>query len=263
MNHRIATAALTAALLAAPLTAARKLTDEDRIEIIRGLSAEYATVKIAIPRSKKPLPYKSTGQWDKAKWSEAGRENGPAARVGDLVQITRVSIHKDNIELEINGGFRTGPKWYERVQVGMGSRTSPVSQGSNPTAGTIVALEFDGEVPPLEVKEFKKLLKPLLDFDKHSATENYLDSLPPPIQAAIKEKRALEGMDRDQVLMALGKPRHKMRETKEGVELEDWIYGEAPGKVTFVTFNGNKVVKVKEAYAGLGGSTAEPLKPPV
>ncbi len=264
MNHRFSAFAVAATLLAPSLyPAPRKLTDEDRIEILRGLTAEYATVKLAIPRSKKPLRYESTGTWDKAKWSEAGRESGPAARVGDLVQITKVGINKDNIELEINGGFRTGPKWHERIQVGMGSRTSPVSQGSNPKAGTIIALYFDGEVPPLEVKEFKKLLKPLLDFDKHSATENYLDSLPAPIQAAIKEKRALEGMDRDQVLLALGKPRHKMRETKEGVELEDWIYGEAPGKITFVTFNGNKVVKVKDAYAGLGGSTAPPLKPPV
>jgi hypothetical protein len=263
MNRRFWICAAAAAVLVPQLTAARKLTDEDRIEIIRGLTAEYATVRIAIPRSKKALPFQNNGQWDKAAWSEAGRENGPAARVGDLVQITKVTIHKDNLELEINGGFRTGPKWYERVQVGMGSRTSPVSQGSMPTAGTIIALKFDDEVPPLEIKEFKKMLKPLLDFDKHSATENYLDSLPAPIQAAIQEKRAVEGMDRDQVLMALGKPRHKMRETKDGTELEDWIYGEAPGRITFVTFNGNKVVRVKEAYAGLGGSTAEPLKPPV
>jgi hypothetical protein len=47
----------------------------------------------------------------------------------------------------------------------------------------------------------------------------------------------------------------------DGEELEDWIYGLPPGRITFVTFNGNKVKKVKESYAGLGGSTAEPLKP--
>jgi hypothetical protein len=37
------------------------------------------------------------------------------------------------------------------------------------------------------------------------------------------------------------------------------MYGRAPGKLTFVTFEGNKVVKVKELYAGLGGSTAADL----
>jgi hypothetical protein len=64
-------------------------------------------------------------------------------------------------------------------------------------------------------------------------------------------------MDRDQVLMALGRPTHKSRETKDGIDYEDWIYGTPPGRVTFVTFSGPKVVKVKETYAGLGGSVAE------
>ena len=50
-----------------------------------------------------------------------------------------------------------------------------------------------------------------------------------------------------------------MRETRTASRLEDWIYGQPPGKITFVTFAGSKVVKVKEMYAGLGGSVAEPL----
>lgn len=239
----------------------RKLTPEDRIEIIRGLTAEYATAKIAIPRSKKALPVNSDGTVDKAKWGEAGNEFGPAAKVGDIVQVTKVEVGGDSIELELNGGFKTGPKWHERIQLGTGNRTTPISQGSQPTAGSLLSLRFEGGVPPLEIKEYKKMLAAVLDFEKRSATENYLESLPPPIQAAIKEKRALEGMDRDQVLMALGRPRHKQRETKDGTELEDWIYGQPPGKITFVTFEGSKVSKVKEAYAGLGGSTADPLKP--
>lgn len=253
--------ALAAAAALTLHAAGRKLTPEDRLEIIRGLQAEYATAKVAIPKAKRPLTFSSKGTWDKAKWVETGRENGPAARVGDTVQVTRVEINGDNIELELNGGFRTGPKWHERIQVGMGSRTAPVGQGSAPTAGTVIALEFEGGVPALEVKEYKKLLAPILDFEKKSVTENYLDSLPPPMQAAIKEKRAIEGMDRDQVLMAMGRPRHKQRETKDGTEFEDWIYGEPPGKISFVTFSNGKVVKVKDAYAGLGGSTAPPLTP--
>src|SRR5262245_15063336 len=73
--------------------AVRKLTHEDRIEIIRGLSSEYATVKAGLPRSKKPLEFSSNGTWDKAKWAEVGRENGPAARTGDVVQVTKVEIN--------------------------------------------------------------------------------------------------------------------------------------------------------------------------
>ena len=105
------------------------------------------------------------------------------------------------------------------------------------------------------------MLAPVLDFEKHSATEQAIDNMPPEIKQAVKENRAIEGMDRDQVIMAIGKPRTKTREIKDGIETEDWIYGLPPGKITFVTFNGSKVTKVKEAYADVGGSTAAPLPP--
>ena len=54
----------------------------------------------------------------------------------------------------------------------------------------------------------------------------------------------------------MGRPTRKSRETKEGQEIEDWIYGEPPGRITFVTFTSGKVIFVKETYAGLGGSIA-------
>ena len=60
---------------------AEKLTVEDKIELTRGLTAEYATAKIQLPRSKKALDVQENGTYDKATWSDAGRENGPAARV--------------------------------------------------------------------------------------------------------------------------------------------------------------------------------------
>lgn len=231
----------------------RKLTPEERVLLIRGLTAEYATVKALLPRSKKPLEIESNGSYDKQRWEEAGREFGPAARVGDLVGISKVEIEGDKLVLEINGGFKGGRKWYERIQVGTGTRTSPIATGqSNAMAGTSIALMFRKPLPPLKPEEVKKILAPVLDFEKRSATQNYVESLPPEVQKAVKEKRALEGMDRDQVLLALGRPVRKVRETKDGEELEDWIYGTPPGRIVFVTFNGNKVIKVKETYAGLG-----------
>ena len=47
---------------------------------------------------------------------------------------------------------------------------------------------------------------------------------------------------------------------KDGAELEDWVYGTTPGKIVFVTFDGSKVVKVKEEYAGLGTDVGEVKK---
>ena len=206
----------------------------------------------------------SDGTYDKAKWQEMGRELGPAARVGDLVQITRVSIEGERIVLEVNNGLKKGGHWYDHVEVGMGGSTAPVNQNgqTNAPGGTYIALNFEGKhLPPVTSAEIKKMLTPILDFEKHSATENYVDKLPEPVQKAIKQNKAIEGMDREQVLLALGKPRHKERGLKEGEETEDWIYGQPPGKITFVTFNGSKVVKVHEAYADIGGSTANPLPP--
>lgn len=221
-------------------------------------------MKTYLPRSKKALQVRSDGTWDKADWIETGREFGPVARTGDLVQVTKVEIEKDRVVLQINGGLNTKGKWYERIEGGMGSgtRTVPLSKGSTRAAGTTIAVVFPERIPPVKASDIKKILQPVLDFDKRSATESYFDTLPPEIQEAIKARRAEVGMNRDQVLMAVGRPRDRLRESVDGMETEDWIYGQPPGKITFVTFANGKVIKVKDAYAGLGGSTAPPLKPP-
>lgn len=254
----------SALCLGAPAFAGEpKLTEQDRVEILRGMMAEYATVKAYLPMSKKPLPFDSKGTFDKKQWEQMGRQLGPAARVGDQVQVTQVTIETDRIILEINHGLRSRGSWKDRVQIGVGGATAPISQPSDANApgGTYIALMFDQHVPPIKSVELKKMLAPVLDFDKHSATENYVERLPEPVQKAIKSNKVIEGMDRDEVLMAMGKPRHKERGLQDGVETEDWVYGFPPGKITFVTFNGSKVVKVKEAYADIGGSTAMPNPP--
>ncbi len=242
----------------------KKLTEDGRVEILRGLMAEYATVKAFLPRSPKPLPFQSTGLWDKDLWARIGQQYGPAARLGDLVQITHISIEDDKIVFVINGGMKGKGNWRDHVQVGM---AGPVSGGvsqvntqqTSAPSGTTLALLFGQPVPALKADDIKKILAPVLVFDKESATENYVDTLPEPVQNAIKSNKVILGMNRDQVLLALGKPRHKERsETKEGAEIEDWIYGDPPGKIMFITFTGSKVTKINEAYANLGGSTAQP-----
>jgi hypothetical protein len=250
--------------LAAAYASDKKLTEDDRIELLRGLMAEYATVKALLPRSPKPLPFQSTGLWDKQFWEQTAQKYGPAARLGDLVQITHVSIEDDKIVFEINGGMKGKGHWRDHVQIGM---SGPVSGGASQVntqqtsapSGTTLALLFGGAIPALKADDIKKILAPVLDFQKETATANYVETLPEPVQKAIKANKAMIGMDRDQVLLAMGKPRHKERTvTKDGTETEDWIYGEPPGKITFITFAGSKVIKIDEAYADLGGSTATP-----
>jgi hypothetical protein len=252
----IATAAI--AMVLPSVSLANKLTFEDRIELTRGLSSEYATVKVLLPRSKKPLEFESSGTWDKKQWDEAAQQTGPAARTGDVVQITKINIEDDKLVLEINGGLKRGGHWYDHVQIGMGTGTAPVSKGdSNATSGTYIAVLFHKPLEPMKAAEVKKMLAPILDFEKRSAADLYADTLPPETKKAIQEKRVEVGMTRDQVVLAVGRPAHKSRETKDGVEVEDWVFGAPPGKITFVTFGGDKVTKVKEEYAGLGSEVAD------
>jgi hypothetical protein len=255
---------LLSALAPFAARADQKLTEDERVEILRGVMSEYATVKAFLPRSKKPLPFDASGQWDKQVWAQAGQQFGPAARVGDLVQITHLDIENDRIVLEINNGMRGkgGGGWRDHVQVGVGPTMAPINrqQNSNSPGGTSIALLFNGPIPSVKADDIKKILTPVLDFDTQSAAGNYVEKLPEPIQKAIKGNKVIVGMDRDEVLLALGKPRHKERNvTNDGTETEDWIYGDPPGKITFVTFTGSKVSAVKEAYADIGGSTAPPL----
>jgi hypothetical protein len=255
---RVSTAFFAVLLTLAPLLgAAEKLTEPDRIELMRGLLAEYATVKQLLPRAKKALPFEATGSYDKKEWEAASHEFGPAGRVGDLVQITKVGIETDKLVLQINGGFNGGRKWYDSAQIGGGvnggGRMSPLGKGdSNAPGGTTIEILFHKPLEPMKAAEVKKMLASVLDFEKRSATELYAEVLPPEVKTAIHDKKVIEGMDRDQVLLSLGRPTHKSREVKDGIELEDWVFGQPPGKITFVTFNGSKVIKVKEEYAGLG-----------
>jgi len=209
-----------------------------------------------LPRSKQALPFESTGSYDKKTWQAASREYGPAGRVGDLVQVSKVSIEADKLVLQINGGFNGGRKWYSGAQIGGGiggGAMNPISRGdSSAPGGTTIAILFHKPLEPMKAAEVKKMLAPVLDFEKRTATALYSEVLPPEVKTAIHDKKVIEGMDRDEVLLALGRPAHKSREVKDGLELEDWVFGQPPGKITFVTFNGGKVIKVKEAYAGLG-----------
>ena len=84
----IAIVTLAPALLPA---GGNKLTWEDRVELTRGLTAEYATVKVLLPRSKKALEFESKGDYDKRQWTEIARESGPAAS-REPAQATRTRL---------------------------------------------------------------------------------------------------------------------------------------------------------------------------
>jgi hypothetical protein len=238
----------------------RKLSQDQRVELLRGLSSEYATAKVILPRSRKALPFEENGTWDKKTWDQAFHKDGQAARAGDIVQVTKVDVDDDAITLQLNNGLKKSGSWRDRVQISVGGVTPGQGnpQASNqPNKGTAIVLKFKDSIGDVTSAQVKKMLAPVLDFEKHSASENYIDTLPPETQQAIKEKKAVEGMDQEAVILALGRPLRKTREIKDDVEQETWQFGEPPGRVTFVTFAGSKVIRVRDTYAAMGGSVAQ------
>ena len=123
--------------------------------------------------------------------------------------------------------------------------------------GTSIEIKFPDSIADIDSAAVKKILAGVLNFDKHTAIETYLESLPAPIKEAVKAQKVIVGMDREQVLLAVGAPVNKVRETKDDVDYEDYIYGKPPGIVRFVTFAGSKVSKIDEYYVGIGAAAAD------
>lgn len=248
----------------APTAAAQEMTPKARMAILRGMIAEYATLRVALPRGEKGLQLSAEGEIDQDSLMREITQHGSAATPNNLVQITNIAFRNKEIVFEINGGGKKKTKWTDRIEVGMGSRTTPLTapDGKTPT-GSAITIEFSAKLPELTTDELKALLNPVLDFTPVNPLQTINVPVPPEFQKAIEDKQAVEGMSRDIVLAALGPPDHKVREMKDGVEQEDWIYGKPPLKVVFVTFEDDQVVKVEEHQGGVHGSVQTyPKQPP-
>jgi hypothetical protein len=227
--------------------AKQHMTRDARIDLIRGLAKEVAVTRVVLPRGKHGIFVSPDGKLDQAKADAELRANGPAIRPGMPVEITAIAFKPGRVVFEINGGGRQGKKWYQRIQVGMGTTTQPIAADTPVlTYGSSISLIFPDKAPEkLTVPEVKKMLGAVLDFERHSPTVLSSPSVPPKVKEAIKNHQVLVGMDRDAVLSAKGSPERKVREVRDGAEQEDWIYG-LPPHVLFVTFSGDTVVGVHQ-----------------
>src|ERR1700682_2606985 len=236
------------------------LQERSKLELLRYVSGEFAKATRALPAGKEGfLVYvgKPIG-WELLQRAVA--THGAAVNIGDNAQITKLEFHDHTIVVDVNGGGRGKKHWRDRIQIGMGgglptartTRTTPDEEngtpGMQPGAGSTIFLEFNKSVPDLTPEELKQLLTPFLDFAKQrSASVQWVDTLPPEMKKAIQERRPVLGMDREEVVAALGKPEHKVRERDtEGNEIEDWIYGQPPSKTVFVRFMGDRVTRIKQ-----------------
>jgi len=218
-----------------------------RIDIIRGLLREVAVTKVPLPRGKKGVRVDAQGKLDQADAQKEIHLNGLAMQAGMPAEITRIEFKSNQVIFEVNGGGKSGKKWYQHIEIGMGTATSPVGpqQQAATAYGSSVTMDFGKALPSLTVPQVKKVLAGVLDFERHSPTVLYSPNVTPEVKEAIKNHKVIVGMDRDAVLSAKGSPDRRVREVRNGAEQENWIYGPPP-HVLFVTFDGDQVVGVKQ-----------------
>ncbi|MGH9738446.1 MAG: hypothetical protein ACRD4X_07635 [Candidatus Acidiferrales bacterium] len=225
------------------------LTAGTELLLVRYVDGEFAKAARAIPAGRKGFKIELSKPVDAQDLSDALRLYGTVANPGDTVQITRLDFDAHAIRVEINGGGRKHFNWRQHLQFGMGNLSSPPPSADpqQPNGGVLVVDFGHQDVPNLSADQLKADLSPFLDFSKHTAAANWVDTLPPKFREAIKAHQAMVGMDHEMVIAAMGLPDKKVRQWDEdGRETEDWIYGLPPSPSTFVTFVGEDVVRVKQ-----------------
>jgi hypothetical protein len=239
---------MASALLVIPFVFPKEGMDRNsRIDIIRGLLREVGVTKVPLPRGKRGVRVDAQGKLDQADAQKEMHFNGMAMQAGMPAEITKIEFKSNQVIFEVNGGGKSGKKWYQHIEIGMGTTTSPIGpQQQTVTAfGSSVTLDFGKALPDLTVPQVKKILSGVLDFERHSPTVLYSPNVTPQVKEAIKNHEVIVGMDRDAVLSAKGTPDRRVREVRNGAEQEDWIYG-LPPHILFVTFDGDQVVSVKQ-----------------
>lgn len=262
-------------MLAGTLGAAddAKLSEAQRMAIIHTLLAERPFVHRAFPRGKAGVRIEG----DKitpsdAEMNQVIAQYGEAAKPGERVQITDVRFEHHGIVFEINGGPVKRKKLRDRISIGVngmdprGGANDSENVYTNST-GSSVFLAIKENAASLNADRVKEMLSPILDFKAQSVAEAYERSLSPLLLQAVKNHRALVGMDKDMVLYAKGRPPRRLRESREGKDYEEWIYGDPPQDVEFIRFledkvvsieqmkvSGEKVVRTQDEVGDLGGT---------
>ena len=235
------------------------LQESAKLELVRYVSGEFAKARKPLPGGKDGITFLVDKPLNEETLNHAVMLHGAAVNSGDNVQITKLEFHERTIIVDVNGGGRPKKNWRDHIQFGLGG-TMPTTSGSTTTQqdqgppgfqqgmGGTIYLQFPKSVPDLSPDELKGILAPFLDFAKErSASVHWIDTLPPEMKKAITERHPIVGMDRDEVVAAIGKPDRKVRERDaQGNETEDWIYGRPPDKTTFVHFTGERVTGIKQ-----------------
>jgi hypothetical protein len=236
--------------LALPAVGLAQASKASETEIIRKLLAEEAAARVDMPLGGEGVEVSDRGEINESKLKKQIQKNGMSIQAGRVVRITNVEFGSKNIDIELDHGGKEKKHLSDHLQVSVGgaSTPGPQQQSSTPRAnGSKISLSFSNKVPPnLTFDQLQQLLVPVLDFTKRTIVSTNIESLPPEFKEAVLAKEAVIGMDQDTVLLAMGIPDRKTLEKVNGVEQEEWQYNGRGVKKTFVTFENNIVVGVRE-----------------
>ncbi len=252
------------ALSASDNPAQKPLQPQSRVWILRALTAEFAILKKALPRGQEGLTVNATGKVNEKALEMQLANFGPAARPGEMAQITKVNFLHSKIVLEMNGGGKKKRKWYQNIEVSGGVSVSQTGTPQESAAtGGVIAMDFGGPVPDMTADELKERLADVLDFNQRSASLILTDTWPKEIQEAVKTHTITSGMTKEMVLASRGRPDNKIRErTKKGIDQETWVYGKVPAKVLLVTFENDEVVEAHEFIPGVAATRVPRIDDP-
>jgi hypothetical protein len=234
------------------------LQDNSKLVLIRFVSGEFAKAVKSLPAGKEGFLVYVGKPINTEILERAVATHGAAVNSGDSVQITKLEFRDHQIVVDLNGGGRGKHHWRDHLQIGIGGAPMPTVHststqdqgppGMQPGMGSTIFLEWNKSVPDMTPEELKQILSPFLNFAKErSAAVHWIDTLPPEMKKAIQERKPLVGMDREELIAAMGKPDHKVRERdSEGNDIEDWIYGQPPSKTVFIRFQGDHVTSIKQ-----------------
>ena len=249
MRYRGFFAGLGCVCLSFPLSA--QISRDAKYDILRSVIAEQAAARMALPFGADGVELSDSGDINKEKLERDLKKNGQSIEPGKVVTVTNISFDDDKIDVELDGGGKNKKSVLDRIQVGVGtgSTTTPLPRDDKTAKakGSKIVLRFEKKVPGgLTPDQLRELLNPLLDFNKHNFMKTGIEALPVEFQEAVKAKEARIGMDRSTVIMALGRPDKKYRETKNGVFNEQWLYYQRGLRALFVTFENDVVVEIKQ-----------------
>lgn len=225
-----------------------------QLSLVRFVDGEFAHAVKSLPTGKDGFVLHPGKPIDESNLHRLLASHGAAMNPGDSVQITALEFKKSRIIISLNGGGSRKTSLRDILQQinVSGMPTESVTPDDNGpdrgAAGSTLILDFGGPIPQMTPDALKEMLSSVLDFShERSAAVFWTQTLPPEIQKAITEKRAVLGMNREMVEAAIGKPDKKVRETNAaGQETEDWIYGQPPAITLFVTFIKDKVTRVEQ-----------------